>query len=160
MELVTMPHNTPISVAQATDVTKDMHDLGLALTKHGKKVDRFIGLVKVLIVAVIVAGLVGTAGIVLAFLARQSVTDMRVQRDEARVVACNSFNDQLDLVELAIVNAASGAIRSLVQEPTLTPEQQTKFDRYVEVLEAQTDATLDPARRDCTPAGIEAFYTR
>jgi hypothetical protein len=155
-----MPHNTPISVAQASDVTRDMHNLGLALNEHGKKVDRFIGLVKVLIVAVIVAGLVGTAGIVLAVLARQSVTDMRVQRDEARVVACNSFNDQLDLVEQAIVNASSAAIRTLAPEPTLTPEQQARLNVYVAALEAQTDATLDPARRDCTPAGIEAFYTR
>lgn len=153
-----MPHNTPISVAQAQDVTHDMQELGGSLIKHGKKVDRFIALVKFLIVAVIVAGLVGAVGIVVAVLARQSVLDMRVQRDEARIVACNSFNDQLDLVELAIVNAASGAIRTLVQEPTLTTEQQQRFDRYVEALESQTDATLGPARRDCTPAGIDAFY--
>lgn len=116
-------------------------------------------LARVGVAALIVAVAVGIGTFLAVATNRDSIDDIESSRAEARVVTCDNHNALLDLTQAAIVRAASKSLVALVPAgQEITPEQQVRLDAYTEALTRETTAELAPARRDCSPEGIAAFY--
>lgn len=103
----------------------------------------------------LVAGIIGT---IAGFRAQIAIDEMRHQRSEARITACRNDNDTAEKI-----NHLGGALKQIITfatppNPARTPEQQMRAEQFV----AQADGVVDDAKvppRDCSPAGIEAFYS-
>lgn len=81
------------------------------------------------------------------------------QRDEARLGACNAFNDDL----AANVNGLNDEVQQLAvdafADPTgrRTPEQNVQVATFLKQKQKAFENRKVP-QRDCTPEGIAAFY--
>lgn len=103
----------------------------------------------------LVAGIVGT---IAGFRAQSAIEEMQRQRAGARVTSCTNDNDTAEKI-----NHLGDALKQIITfatppNPARTPEQEMRAEQFV----AQADGAVDDAKvseRDCTPAGIEAYYS-
>jgi ABC-type branched-subunit amino acid transport system substrate-binding protein len=108
--------------------------------------------------AAFLAGVAGVIGIFTGVRAQNAVDEMRRQRAEARITACKADNDTAEKI-----NRLGDAFKQIITfatppNPNRTPEQQMRLEQFV----AQADGAVDDAKvddRDCSPAGIEAYYS-
>lgn len=85
-----------------------------------------------------------------------NVADINRTRAEARAGVCAQDQGQ---AELAIVNSrdqAQGLANAMTATVTKTPELKAAIKAFVDSQEALARTTYK--QRDCTPAGIAAFY--
>lgn len=106
----------------------------------------------------------GVTGAVLAPLAlwagltaRHAVNELRTQRDQGRIVACQKDNEYA--VKTNKLGMSMGTIVDLATppNPNRSPAQQAQVDRFVgDSKQALAEARI--ALRDCSPAAVAAFY--
>lgn len=92
---------------------------------------------------------------------QQLVVQLKTDRTAARLSACHSYNDDL----VTAVNGLNDQDQSLVHDTFTglpaysTPEGKAIIDQYVGQRNAKYEA-VKIAPRDCTPAGIAAYYAK
>lgn len=110
-------------------------------------------------IAGIIGIVLGVLAIVLGAIAVRAISEINESRRESRVASCESYNRDLvtnvnalnDRTQQLLVAAAAGGNR--------TAEQQARTDLFVSEERAKYERIkLEP--RDCTPAGLERFFSR
>lgn len=106
----------------------------------------------------IVGILLGVLALWAGWRANDAVDQIRAQRTEARLVACHADN-----ASASKVNALNDRTQDLLRNATAsnttrTPEQQARSDAFLADELAKYEA-VKVHLRDCSPAGIERFYS-
>lgn len=144
-----MPEYTPATIAQVDALIGVIRDLQTELTATRVVVEKSLRrsrtaiLLSVLSIALIfLAG----AGVIVNYQALHAVNQART---EARIVTC--IQDNITISQLR--TKLPEALLTLVPPgTTLTPDQQARVDAYTESVE------MGFPFRDCSPAGIAAYY--
>lgn len=78
-------------------------------------------------------------------------------RAEARVTGCNQYNEQQRAAYAAELVQARILVRALVPNLAVADaETRERVDKYL--VEHDTQSAISHTERDCSPAGIEAYY--
>lgn len=148
-----------VALTTALDsISKELSDLRGETHIENVKRDKRIRWSRWMIGAVTVLAVLA---LVVGYTAKATGDDIIAARKDARVQSCDQDNARNDSQRASFDDVAvaikTGASVVNTPNPNRTAEQQAAIDGFIAKSSALYTATL-VAPRDCSPAGIEAFY--
>lgn len=108
--------------------------------------------------AAVLSLLAAALSLFVGYQARHTADQLRTQRSQSRVIACRNENATAERVN-KLNDRTQQLLRNAVAGGERTAEQETRAQAFLNAELAEYEAIKVPMR-DCSPAAVEAFYSK
>jgi hypothetical protein len=136
-----------VNMQRADDKLKALERLCAAVISE-RRVLRFL---------TVMSFVIGGAAVVLSLISLDALNRFEQERGDARHASCVAFNDQ----QRRSVDANEAQLRVVIEALTAGREQTEEGKARIQTLYEMHDRVIEDAfpGRDCTPTGIEAYFS-